>query len=170
MYVCVCVYIFKGQIRALKLKALLSQPLNWVSIKCDFPQDTISEHWMNEESATSMKCWDKQVNDPIYDLSRTPAWHAQCKKLNLHHNCLSQTRSGVKSCSWLMTVSIKDLLIWTAGLFRQPLLQRPNWSQTQGSSCLCLPDAGIKGVCHQTKLFFSFFLLFFRSFFLCCHF
>jgi hypothetical protein len=26
---------------------------------------------------------------------------------------------------------------------------RPGWPQTQKSTCLCLPSAGIKGVCHH---------------------
>jgi hypothetical protein len=28
-------------------------------------------------------------------------------------------------------------------------LWRPGWPQTQKSACLCLPSAGIKGVCHH---------------------
>jgi hypothetical protein len=28
-------------------------------------------------------------------------------------------------------------------------LYRPGWLQTQKSTCLCLPSAGIKGVCHH---------------------
>jgi hypothetical protein len=32
------------------------------------------------------------------------------------------------------------------------LLYKPGWPQTQRSSCLCLPGAGIKGVCHHTQL------------------
>jgi hypothetical protein len=28
-------------------------------------------------------------------------------------------------------------------------LGRPGWPRTQKSACLCLPSAGIKGVCHH---------------------
>jgi hypothetical protein len=31
-------------------------------------------------------------------------------------------------------------------------LCRPGWPQTQKSACLCLPSAGIKGVCHHAQL------------------
>jgi hypothetical protein len=33
-------------------------------------------------------------------------------------------------------------------------LCRPGWPRTQKSACLCLPSAGIKGVCHHAQLFF----------------
>jgi hypothetical protein len=28
---------------------------------------------------------------------------------------------------------------------------RPGWPRTQKSACLCLPSAGIKGMCHHTR-------------------
>jgi hypothetical protein len=31
-------------------------------------------------------------------------------------------------------------------------LCRPGWPPTQKFACLCLPSAGIKGVCHHTRL------------------
>jgi hypothetical protein len=31
-------------------------------------------------------------------------------------------------------------------------LCRPGWPRTQKSTCLCLPNAGIKGVCHRARL------------------
>jgi hypothetical protein len=30
-------------------------------------------------------------------------------------------------------------------------LCRPGWPQTHKPTCLCLPSAGIKGVCHHTQ-------------------
>jgi hypothetical protein len=35
-------------------------------------------------------------------------------------------------------------------------LCRPGWPRTQKSACLCLPSAGIKGVCHHARLFLVF--------------
>jgi hypothetical protein len=32
----------------------------------------------------------------------------------------------------------------------------PGWPRTQKSACLCLPSAGIKGVCHHAWLFDEF--------------
>jgi hypothetical protein len=37
-------------------------------------------------------------------------------------------------------------------------LCRPGWPRTQKSTCLCLPSAGIKGVCHHTRLCSSVFV------------
>jgi hypothetical protein len=42
-------------------------------------------------------------------------------------------------------------------------LCRPGWPQTQKSACLCLPSAGIKGVCHHAPHgFFCLFVCFFE--------
>jgi hypothetical protein len=38
--------------------------------------------------------------------------------------------------------SVQSWLSWNS-------LCRPGWPQTQKSACLCLPSAGIKGVCHH---------------------
>ena len=35
-------------------------------------------------------------------------------------------------------------------------LSSPDWSQTQRSTCLCLPSAGIKGMCHHCWLYMLF--------------
>jgi hypothetical protein len=41
--------------------------------------------------------------------------------------------------------SVQPWLSWNS-------LCRPGWPPTQKSTCLCLPNAGIKGVCHHTQL------------------
>jgi hypothetical protein len=41
------------------------------------------------------------------------------------------------------------------------LLCRPGWPQTQKSACLCLPSAGIKGLCHHCPAKNSLFLIYF---------
>ena len=40
--------------------------------------------------------------------------------------------------------SVQPWLSWNS-------LCRPGWPQTQKSACLCLPSAGIKGVCHHAR-------------------
>jgi hypothetical protein len=40
-------------------------------------------------------------------------------------------------------------------------LCRPGWPQTQKSTCLCLPSARIKGMCHHQLARFSYNLIFF---------
>jgi hypothetical protein len=54
--------------------------------------------------------------------------------------------------------SVKPWLSWNS-------FCRPGWPQTQKSACLCLPSAGIKGMCHHARLFFFFFCLFVFLFF-----
>jgi hypothetical protein len=46
--------------------------------------------------------------------------------------------------------SLKPWLSWNS-------LCRPGWPQTQRSTCLCLPSAGIKGVRHHARLQFYIF-------------
>jgi hypothetical protein len=41
--------------------------------------------------------------------------------------------------------SVKPWLSWNS-------LCRPGWPRTQRSACLCLPSAGIKGMCHHDRL------------------
>jgi hypothetical protein len=44
--------------------------------------------------------------------------------------------------------SVEPWLSWNS-------LCRPGWPQTQKSACLCLPSAGIKGVCHHCSAYIT---------------
>jgi hypothetical protein len=60
--------------------------------------------------------------------------------------------------------SVQPWLSWNS-------LCRPGWPWTQKSTCLCLPSAGIKDLCHHSPpLFFCFFDYFSRLFSLCIFF
>jgi hypothetical protein len=50
---------------------------------------------------------------------------------------------------WAVVVHAKPWLSWNS-------LYRPGWLRTQKSTCLCLPSAGIKGVCHHARLAHAF--------------
>jgi hypothetical protein len=56
--------------------------------------------------------------------------------------------SSFKTGFLCITLTVLELTLDQAGLE----LRNPGWPQTQKSACLCLPSAGIKGVCHYARL------------------
>jgi hypothetical protein len=92
---------------------------------------------------------------------RTPSLLSPCLECcslwepgSVPHACLRLLRANpgpwcvyVTQCSFFLFVfSVEPWLSWKS-------LCRPGWPRTQKSTCLCLPSAGIKGVCHHAWLF-----------------
>jgi hypothetical protein len=87
-------------------------------------------------------------------------WFSKVKFANFSPRSLtslvqvSQLTSTIHSFSLIIIIflrqgfSVKPKLSWNS-------LCRPGWPRTQKSACLCLPSAGIKGVCHYCPAYWA---------------
>jgi hypothetical protein len=53
---------------------------------------------------------------------------------------------------WFGLVFRDRVSLYSPGWLSWNSLYRPGWPRTQKSTCLCLSSAGIKGLCHHTRL------------------
>jgi hypothetical protein len=97
-------------------------------------------------------------------------WHAPNKLEHLNTWSLAGSLTSCGLCGGSLSLKMgfesscfKDVLFFLVFRDRISLyspgwnsLCRPGWPRTQKSACLCLPSAGIKGVCHHARLYFIF--------------
>jgi hypothetical protein len=78
--------------------------------------------------------------------------HARPHPINAHNNPQSWTSFHQRLSPLCSTVDLLDIFQDRASLCSPGCPgthSRSGWPQTQRSPCLCLPSAGIKGVCHH---------------------
>ena len=125
--------------------------IEWGTVTMDIEE--VQTKWTNFKICTSQK-WKiekKWANFSIHFLTKVKSRSHKKFKQNYHFFqiiiitfcCCCFSRQGFSVKPWLS----------------QNSLCRLGWSQTQKSACLCLPSAGIKGMCHHTCLLLLFYSL-----------